>query len=160
MIQQSTKAAVVVFHSARKQELAKKLARLWTKWLQLRLQYSNVMFLSSYALLNIKSLRVNIEHSHGLQQLYYTLRNKSELYCLHWLYGAGSSIRAAVCLLHTFVFIRGWVIFIFEFTLIIIFWFSFSISIGRRRLIGDSWRPPGWSIKASARVTFQNLEKR
>ena len=116
MIQQSTKAAVVVFHSARKQELAKKLARLWTKWLQLRL-HSNVVSL----LLNIKSLRVNIEHSHGLQQLYYTLRNKSELYCLHWLYGAGSSIRAAVCLLHTFVFIRGWVIFIFEFTLIIIF---------------------------------------
>ena len=153
MIQQSTKAAVVVFHSTRKQELAKKLARLWTKWLQLRL-HSNVVSL----LLNIKSLRVNTEHSHGLQQLYYTLGNKSELYCLHWLYGAGSSIRAAVCLLHTFVFIRGWVIFIFEFTLIIIFWFSFSI--GRRRLIGDSWRPPGWSIKASARVTFQNLEKR
>ena len=132
MIQQSTKAAVVVFHSARKQELAKKLARLWTKWLQLRL-HSNVVSL----LLNIKSLRVNTEHSHGLQQLYYTLRNKSELYCLHWLYGAGSSIRAAVCLLHTFVFIRGWVIFIFEFTLIIIFWFS----------IGGSWRPPGSGMK-------------
>ena len=149
MIQQSTKAAVVVFHSTRKQELAKKLARLWTKWLQLRL-HSNVVSL----LLNIKSLRENTEHSHGLQQLYYTLRNKcywSGLYLLHALTMARGARGSSSCLLDAYVCfdsrlrdINFW-IYVNNYIFIIVgnsprncIWCVLRLALG----IG-AWRPPG-----------------